>query len=109
MLDNLEDFSPLRNDVVLVRVPETYITNGKNSFATEFLGTEDKGIDDDPTQFFRVVAKGPKTNIVDINDIVVCMWTRITPPELGMYEGERVKFGITSEDELLAVIEEEAE
>ena len=106
-MQNLEDLKPVRNDVVLVRVPLNHVAYGKGSFKAEFLGNSDTNIDNDPTQMFRVVSTGPRCKEVAVDNIVVCKWTRITPPENAMLNGEKTEFGITSEDEILAVIGED--
>ncbi len=92
-----EKFRPLKDDVLL-----------KNRQQSKVAGSIIEYKDDtnnDENQYFEVLRVGPDAKYVKEGDIVLASWKRITPPfELGFY-GDKQKYGVTSEKEIMAIIE----
>lgn len=55
-------------------------------------------------QHFEVIAVGPDVKHVAVGDHVIASWKRITPPFA--LEGTKKEYGITSEKEILAIIDD---
>lgn len=86
---------PLRNDVVLQYIP-------KERSKTIFI-QEDK---EEVTQFFRIVAAGPEVKFVEVGQVVVGDWRKMTNPVDALdNDGNLVKICITEEIEILAIAE----
>jgi co-chaperonin GroES (HSP10) len=97
MTSTIENFKPLRDDVLLIRRPE-----------------EQKGVifvkdtaDSDTHHHYIILKAGEQCKYVKEGDIVVGDWRKITQPfDLRDENGKIVKVAITSEKELSAIIEE---
>lgn len=88
---------PLRDDVLLRLKPTHQASGGLIVFKEQ--------TDHTSMQYFHVVAAGPDVKHVQVGDLIVCSWKRITPPFDLDYEGIPSKFGITSEQEIDCIVE----
>ncbi len=86
---------PLGNDVLL----KFRTTEGSNF--TEggiYVPDNDKNTD---FEYYDVVEVGPDVTSVSPGEVVLISWAKITPP----FDHDGAKYGITSEYEILAVLE----
>lgn len=90
---------PLRDDVVLCVKYERDITKSVIYF--------EEDVESKTNQYFEVIRVGPDVNMVSEGDVVLCSWMRITPPENGLLDGVKRKYGLTSQKEILAVLTSE--
>lgn len=97
MYTKLEEIKLLKKDVLLRLKKRSEIEGSR------FIIEENP--QDDPNQFFTVLAKSDNVKLVNVGDVVLCPWTRITPPFPIDIDGETADVGVTSEDELIAVFE----
>lgn len=95
---NIRSIRPLKDDVVLVRVPKNEVEGSSGIIFADMQEQND-------LQYFEVIAKSDKVETVDVGDLVVVSWKRITDPSTGVLDGKTRQFGVTSQSELLAVIE----
>lgn len=96
----IESIKPLWNDIVIVRVPKN-IVEGRT---VELL--DDRNAEE-TVQYFEVINTGDDVKSVKIGDTVAVPWTKITDPVYGRLHGKIRQFGITSEDEVLGVMEDD--
>ena len=89
----------LLNRDIMVRLKERGEIEGYSLIIRE-------NTDADPNQFFTVVRASEQVTMFKEGDVVIIPWPRITDPFEGIYNGEKGRYGITSEDEVLCVIEE---
>jgi len=92
-----ETYRPLHDDVMLYLKPIHEVLN------TNIVFQENK---DNSTQYFNVFAIGPDCTDIKVGDVVVVPWTRVTVPEKLYVDGEIREVGVTSEKEVLAVLEQ---
>jgi len=95
---DIRSIRPLNDDVVLVRVPKNEIEGSGGLIFADMQEEND-------IQYFEVISKTDTVSTVEVGDIVVVSWKRITEPQTGVLDGKTRQFGITSQSELLAVIE----
>jgi len=86
---------PQRDDVILIHYP-------MNKVNTIIINENE---DEETTMFFRVLRKGNDVKHVDVGDIVSVPWKRCVPPFEALVDGVVKKVTITSEVELLGVLE----
>jgi len=98
MTTKIDGIKMLNKDVVITLKPKTEVANS--------LIYVKESIDESDIQFFIVLAKSDNVTMFEVGDTVVCSWKRITPPFDAMFKGEKIKVGITSEDEVLGVVED---
>lgn len=89
---------PLRDDVLLRHVPT------HNAMSSTIYYKEN--VDASALQFFEVVAVGPEVKLLAVGDRVVLSWKRVTEPMRFDYDGRVQQFGITSEKEVDAIVEQ---
>jgi hypothetical protein len=94
VVDNLR---PRRNDVILVHVPRE---------ESKIIHVEENPEQNDLQQFI-VARLGNDVKSVEVGELALISWTRVTDPMDGMYKGEKVKFGVTEETEILAIVDED--
>lgn len=87
---------PLNADVFIKKV-------GSANLIDTFIHVE--GNDDDTLKVFEVLAVGEKVIDVKVGDQILIPWTRVTPPIDMPHYGI---CGITSEEEIFAVVEKSA-
>lgn len=94
------DFSNVKllNRDVLVRLVK------KTDIQKSVIYTQET-IDESEYQFFEVLAVSDEVTMFGVGDTVVCSWLKITPPMSVQINGETVTVGITSQDEIVAVVE----
>lgn len=88
---------PLRDDIMVYAVPRGDIEG------TSFIIKENPHREEN--QWFKVFATGPKVRDIGVGDVVFIPWARITPPQYMDVDGEERQVGVTSEMEVLAVLE----
>lgn len=88
---------PLNDDVLLEKVKDQ--TKGQTE--TIIL----KNDEDAENIYFRIRQTGPDVTMVNQGDVVVVPWTRVTNPFREDTDDGFVMVGITSEKEILAVME----
>lgn len=95
----LSKIKPMRGDVLLKHKPKE---KSSSIFVKENPEQED-------LQHFVVCATGEEANSVEVGDVVVISWTRVTEPFTVIDDRDggdaEVKVGITNHTEILAVIE----
>jgi hypothetical protein len=64
-----------------------------------------ESVDQTDLQFFTVLLKSEDVTMINVGDTVICSWLKITPPFKATFNGESVNVGITSEKEILAVVD----
>lgn len=96
MLVDINKIKPLNDDVVIVHVPERNVKKSVIIYEEES--------EENTAQYFRVVRAADDVKYLTVGDIVVCSWLRVTEPTLGSLDGKDVRFGITSEKEILAIV-----
>jgi co-chaperonin GroES (HSP10) len=89
-------FRPLHDDIMM------YLKPANEVLGTSIVFQESK---DAPTQFFNVFAVGPECKEIKVGDVVVVPWTRVTVPQKEYIHGEYRNIGVTSEKEVLAIVE----
>ncbi len=63
--------------------------------------------DEYTTQYFEILKVGSKVKHVNVGDIVLVPWGRITPPFEVQNSGRDLKVGITDEKEILAIVDQD--
>lgn len=97
MLNEISKIKPMRNDVLLQFIPK--VEAHQSMIYTQESEEED-------TQFFRVVAVGHEVKHVELNEVVVVDWRRMTSPFKALdSDGKEHQVGITEETEILAVVD----
>ena len=91
-------YNPLRDDIMI------YAVNRGSIEGTSFIIQENPQKEDN--QWFKVFAVGPKVRDLKVGDTVLIPWARITPPQYLEVDGEERQVGVTSELEVLAVLED---
>lgn len=94
---NVENMKLLKKDVVLKLKKKSEVEQSR------FILKEDAT--DNTLQYFTVLGKSDEVTMVNVGDVVLCSWTRITPPFEVSENGSATMVGVTSEDELVAVLE----
>lgn len=89
----------LNKDVLVKLKPKTEVANSVIYVKED--PTENGGL-----QFFTVLAKSDEVTMFDVGDTVICDWKRITSPFKADVDGKVENVGITSEDEILGVLED---
>lgn len=93
-MSNTTRLQPLRNDVVVKHIPKREVEQSTIFF---------KDTNTDDHEYYKVLKVGPECKYVNEGDTVITTWARITPP----FELDEQKIGVTSENELYAVIPQE--
>lgn len=97
MTATIENFKPLRDDVLLIRQPEEQ---------KSMIFVKDTA-DSDTHHRYIVLKAGDQCKYVKEGNIVIGDWRKITQPfDIRDKDGKIVKVAITSEKELSAIIEE---
>lgn len=60
---------------------------------------------DDVVKFYKVVAKSPRVDMVEVGDMVIAPWTKVTNPITAPINGVETQIHITSIMEVLGVVE----
>lgn len=98
MRTDLTNFRPLNRDI-LIKLKDRAKIEGYVIYIPE-SGEENK------TQFFTVVKISDKVTEVKVGDTIVMPWQRITDPIEATVDGCDAQYGITSVDEIWAIIED---
>jgi len=98
MMLDASKLKPINDDVLIRHIPTHTATNSTIFFKEDINQSE--------LQAFEVVAVGPHTKFLSVGDRVVVSWKRVTEPMRLTYNGKSQQFGITSEKEVDAVIED---
>lgn len=93
---NPKEFTPLRDDVLLKLTPQHQ--------ATESLLWFKEDINNSDVQFFTIMTAGPEVKHVKVGDLIVASWKRITTPFA--LDSTKKEYGVTSEKEIMAVIDQ---
>lgn len=97
-MNQYKSMKPLRDDVLLRFKPTHAASNSLIYFK--------ENPDQQSLQYFFVDAVGPEVKHVKVGDTVLCDWKRITPPFTANISGMDGKYGITSEKEIAAILDE---
>lgn len=89
----------LLNRDILIRLAKREEVEGHGIFIIEDGGR-------DENQFYEVVRASEAVKHVKAGDTVVLPWRRVTDPFDAIVDGHSAQYGITSEDEVLAVVED---
>lgn len=98
MAVDYKKFKPMNDDVLLIHKPAREL-RGDSSII--FMDDEDK----DKVLYFNVLAVGTDTTDVKVGDVVMVEWGRCVPPFDMDVDGKTKKVTITSEKELMAIVE----
>lgn len=94
-MSTIETFKPINKDILVERVDPS-----------QFLSTTGLILDIDDAKmdlnYFRVVKKSDKVDEVEIGDVVLVSWERVTPP----FDLDGDRYGITSIMEVVGVVSE---
>jgi co-chaperonin GroES (HSP10) len=90
---------PLRDDIMIYAVSRSNIETKTGMIHIP----EDTHKEEN--QWFKVFAVGPKVRDLKVGDVCLIPWKRITPPQYMEVDGENRQIGVTSEMEVLAVLE----
>lgn len=91
----MSNIKPLGNDVLL----KFRTTEGSNfTDSGIYIKDNDKNTE---FEYYDVVAVGEKVTSVAVGDVALISWAKMTPP----FKHEGSKYGVTSEYEILAVLE----
>lgn len=93
---NEETYRPLNDDILMYLKPIHEVIGSSIVFQES---------NDSNVQYFNVFATGPKCRDVKVGDVVVLPWTRVTVPQKLFVHGELRDVGVTSEKEVLAILE----
>lgn len=98
MTTNIDGIKLLNKDILVKLKPKTEVENSP-IYVKE-------SIDESELQFFTVLAKSDQVTMFNVGDTVIISWKRITSPFKAEYKGEVSNVGISSEDEVLGVVED---
>lgn len=94
----IESIKPLWDDVVVCRVRKDVVEQRMIQLLND--RQEEEAI-----QYFEIINVGDDVKSVKVGEVVAIPWTNITEPVEGRLHGAVRQFGITSEKEILGVIE----
>ena len=92
-MNSIKNFRPLDDDIALMRCDQEKIYN------YSVIVADDNELQD--FQYYEVMAKGNGVEEVNVGDIVLMSWARMTPP-IDFYEG---KIALTHKKELVGIVE----
>lgn len=96
----LSELRPMKKDVV-VKLKRKNEVEGFSRFIVQ-ENTEESKI-----QYFEVLKKSDEVTMMEVGDIIMCEWTRMTPPFQVLDDnGVLMDVGVTSQDEIIAVVED---
>lgn len=96
-MTELNTIVPRNDDVVVKHIDMNKMTGSKLHLKED--------ADTHTAQYFEIMRVGPNVEHVSVGDVVVIGWRRITPPFIVEHEGVEMKVGITSETEILGIVE----
>lgn len=89
----------LRNDILVKPLTKVEVTNS--------LIYTKESVDETDIQFFEVLQVADSVNTVKVGEVVGVSWREMTPPMLMDIDGVEVKVGITDEEKVQFVAENE--
>jgi co-chaperonin GroES (HSP10) len=91
---DIANFKPLHDDLLIERIdPDAYLSE-----TGLILDIKDTDMD---LSYFRVVKKSESVSDVNIGDVVLVSWERVTPP----FRINNDQYGITSINEVVGVLD----
>lgn len=95
----MENIKPLRDDIMI------YAVDRSNIETKTGLIHIPENTHKEENQWFKVFAVGPKVKELKVGDTIYVPWKRVTPPQNMNVDGKDRQIGVTSEVEVLAVLE----
>lgn len=89
----------LKKDILIEMKPKMAVNKG--------IIHVKESIEESSIQFFTVLLVSPDVTLVKAGDTIAMSWKRITSPFMAEFKGRTVKVGITSEEEVDVVVEED--
>lgn len=94
---DIRKIRPLNDDVVLCLKKEQDVQKSVIYY--------EEDVNSKTLQYFEVISVAPDVLFAKPGDIVVCSYLKITEPLTGVLDGRTRQFGITSEKEILGIVE----
>lgn len=94
---NVDSLRPQHNDVIMIH-------HSRNKVNTVYIKEDE---DQETVMFFKVLRTGNGVKMVKEGDIVSVPWRRCVPPFETLVGGDVKKVTVTSEDEILFILEDD--